>query len=98
METRSFFRWMPTAIILWTFGVMFAFAAAVCVFQVVQISQRAAMIGDAQRTVHWLLRGGITNSLIAACCILGWYLMSRRLPDSFALGAIVVTIGAFISA
>ena len=96
METRSFFRWMPTAIILWLFGVIFAFAAGVCALQAAHGSTQVAMIGDAQHTARWFLRGAIADTLVAACCILGWHLMRRRLPATLALGAILVMVAAFI--
>jgi hypothetical protein len=96
METRSFFRWMPTAVILWLFGVVFVFAAGECALQAVHGSTQLAIIGDAQHTARWFLRGAIADAVVAACCILGWHLMRRRLPGTLALGAILVMVAAFI--
>src|SRR5579863_4364277 len=96
MQTRSFFRWMPTAIILWVFGVLFAFAAGICALQVAHDSSQVAMIGDTQQRLRWFLRGAITDAIVAVCCILGWYSMRRRLPAMFTLGGILVLIAAFI--
>jgi hypothetical protein len=56
------------------------------------------MIGDAQRTARWFMRGAIADALVAACCILGWHLMRRQLPTTLALGAILVMVAAFIIA
>jgi hypothetical protein len=96
MGTQSFFRWIPTAIILWAFGVIFVFAAGVCALQAAHGSTQVAMIGDAQHTARWFLRGAISDAMIAVCCILGWHLMRRRLPAKLALGAILILVAAFI--
>jgi hypothetical protein len=96
MKTRTFFRWMPTAIILWVFGVVFTLAAVMCAFQGAHGSTQVAIIGDAQHTARWFLRGVIADALVAACCIFGWHLMRRRLPATLALGAILVIVAAFI--
>ena len=98
METRSFFRWLPTAIILWAFGVLFAFAAAVCAVQAAHGSTQVAMIGDVRHTTRWFWRGAITDASVAACCIFGWHLMRRRLPAMLAFGAILVMVAASIIA
>ena len=98
METRSFFRWMPTAIILWVFGVLFTLAAAVCAVQAAHNSTQFATIGDVQHTTRWFWRGAIADASVAACCILGWHLMRRRLPAMLALGAILVMVASLIIA
>jgi hypothetical protein len=98
MNTRSFFRWMPTVIILWAFGVLFALAATVCAVQASHNSMQFAMIGDVQHTTRWFWRGAIADASVAVCCILGWHLMRRRLPATLALGAILVMVAAFIIA
>ena len=54
------------------------------------------MIGDSQHTVRWFLRGAIADALVAAFCILGWYLMRRRISATLALGGIAVMAAAFI--
>jgi phosphate/sulfate permease len=96
METQSFFRWMPTAIILWVFAVFFAFAAGECALQAAHGSMQVAMIGDVQHTTRWFVRGAIADAVVAICCILGWYLMWRRLSATLALGCIAVMLAAFI--
>src|SRR5271154_5829376 len=61
-ETRSFFRWMPTAIVLWAFGVIFAVAAVVCLLDAKQAANgytdsfyapTLALIGDSQHAARW---------------------------------------------
>jgi hypothetical protein len=105
METRSFFRWMPTAIVLWVFGVIFAAAAVVSSLDARQAAQghidssytpTLALIGDTQHAVRWFLRGAFANASVAALCILGWYLMRRRLSVTLALGGIAVMVAAYI--
>jgi len=99
MENRSFFRWMPTAILLWVFGVIFTFATVACLLYARQASHDSiqfAMIGDSQHTARWFLRGAIANALVAVFCILGWYLMRWRLSAILALGGIAVMAAAFI--
>ena len=99
METRSFFCWMPTAIVLWVFGAIFAVAAVLCLLDArlaAQGSIQVSMIGDTQHTVRWFIRGAIADGLVATLCILGWYLMRRRLSATLALGGIVVMIASFI--
>ena len=96
MNTRSFFRWMPTAIILWVFGVLFAFAASWCALQAAHGSMQVAMIGDVQQTTRWFWRGAIADASAAALCILGWYLMRRRLSATLALGGIAVIVASYI--
>jgi hypothetical protein len=96
---RDFFRWMPTAIILWVFGAIFTFAAGLCLLYARQAAQRSisiAMISKSQHTVRWFLRGAIADALIAVFCILGWYLMRRRISATLALGGIAVMAAAFI--
>jgi hypothetical protein len=90
---------MPTAIVLWVFGVIFTFATVVCLLyarQAAQGSLQVAMIGDSQHTARWFLRGAITDALVATLCILGWYLMRRRLSATLALGGVAVMAAAFI--
>jgi Na+/H+-dicarboxylate symporter len=99
MKNRSFFRWMPTAIVLWIFGVVFTFAAGACLLyarQAARDSIQIAMIGDSQHTVRWFLRGAVADALVAVFCILGWYLMRKRLSATLALGGIAVMAAAFI--
>jgi hypothetical protein len=90
---------MPTAIILWVFGVIFALAAGACLLHARQAAHdpiQVAMIGDSQRLVWWFLRGAVVDTLIATLCILGWYLMRRRLSAILALGGVAVMVAAFI--
>lgn len=99
MEARSFFRWMPTAIVLWVFGSLFTFGAVACLLYARQYehnSMQVAMIGDSPHTVRWFIRGAITDGLVAALCILGWYLMWRRHSATLALGGIAVMVAVFI--
>ena len=93
MNTRSFFRWVPTAIVLWVFGVIFALGAVLDMWLATQAARgsiREAMVGDSRHVARWLLRGAIENTLIAILCIFGWYLMRRRVSGALALGAIAV--------
>jgi hypothetical protein len=79
--------------------VIFTFAAVACLFyarQAAHGSIQVAMIGDSEHTTRWFLRGAIANTLVAAFCILGWYLMRRRLSTTLALGGIAVMAAAFI--
>ena len=105
METRSFFRWMPTTIVLWLFGVIFAVAAIVCLLDARQAAQgytdsfyapTLALIGDSQHAARWFLRGAFADASVAALCIAGWYLMRRRLSATLALGGIAVIVAAYI--
>ena len=107
MKTRSFFRWMPTTIVLWLFGVIFTIAAVVCLLDARQAAHgytdssnapTLTLLGDAQHTARWFLHGAIADAVVAVCCIFGWYLMRRRLPATYALGGILVMIAAFIVA
>lgn len=78
---------------------LFAFGAVACVLyarQAAHDSTSVAMIGDSQHTVRWFIRGAIANGLVAALCILGWYLMRRRLSATLALGGVAVMFAAFI--
>jgi hypothetical protein len=87
---------MPTAIILWLFGMVFVFAAGVCALQAAHGSAQYAMIGDVQHTTRWFWCGAIADGLVAACCIFAWQLMRRRLSAMLAMGAILVMVAAFI--
>ena len=105
MKIQSFFRWMPTAIILWIFGVIFAVAAIVCLLDAKQSANgytdshyapTLSLTGDTQHVTRWFLRGAIADTSVAACCIFGWYLMRRRLPATLAFGGILVMVAALI--
>lgn len=105
MKAHSFFRWLPTAIVLWVFAVIFALAAGVNLSDARQAAHgyvdsfyapTLVLIGDSQHAARWFLRGAIANASVAALCILGWYLMRRRLSATLVLGAILVMIAAFI--
>jgi hypothetical protein len=105
METRSFFRWMPTAIVLWVFGAIFAIAAVVGLLDAQKAvhgytdsfyAPTLALIGDSQHAARWFLRGAFADALVAALCILGWYLMRRRLSATLALGGIAVMVASYI--
>ena len=90
---------MPTTIVLWVFGVIFIFGAVACLLyarQAAHGSIQVAMIGDSQQTARWFIRGAIADAFVAALCILGWYLMRRRLSATLALGGIAVMAAAFI--
>jgi hypothetical protein len=105
MDKCSFFRWLPTAIILWVFAVIFAAAAIVSLLDARQAAHGhtdpfyapiLAFLGDTQHAARWFLGGAIANGLAAALCILGWDLMRRRLPALLALGGIAVALAAGI--
>lgn len=105
MKTRSFFRWMPTAIILWVFGIIFAWGAGECLLFTRQAAHgrtdsffapTLALLGYSQHAARWFLRGAFADAAVAALCILGWYLMWRRRSATFALGAIAVMAAACI--
>jgi hypothetical protein len=105
MKQDSFFRWMPAAIILWVFAVIFALAAGWSVSLARQAARghtdsyfasTLALIGDSQHTTRWFMRGAMADASVAALCILGWYLMRRRLSVTLALGAMAVMCAAFI--
>jgi hypothetical protein len=105
MKTRSFFCWLPTAIVLWTFAVLFAAAAGLNLMEARQAAYgytdsfyapTLARIGDSQYAARWFLRGALANAAIATLCFLGWHLMRRRLPATLASGGIAVMIAAFI--
>jgi hypothetical protein len=105
METRSFFRWMPTAIVLWVFAVVFAWGAVESASLARQAARgytdsyfapTLALIGDSQHTARWFLRGAVADTFVATLCILGWYLMRRRLSATLALGAIAIMAAAVI--
>jgi hypothetical protein len=105
MKTQSFFRWMPTAIVLWIFAVVFALGAVESVSLARQAARghtdlfyapTLALIGDSQHAARWFMRGAVADGLVAALCILAWYLMRRRLSSTLALGAIAVMCAAFI--
>ncbi len=87
MQLKSFFRWMPSAIILWAFAVFFILAASNCIVDAIRAAHGYAdpyytptlgLIRESQQIVQWLLRGAIADTLVSALCILGWYLMRRR--------------------
>lgn len=105
MKIRTFFRWTPTAIILWVFGLLFAIAAVVCLLDARKAihgytdsydAPILSLIGDTQHAVRWYLRGAIADALVAACCLVGWHLMRQQLPMTLALGGILVVVAAFI--
>jgi hypothetical protein len=105
MKNRSFFRWMPTAIMLWLFGVIFVVAAVVSLLDARQAAHgytdsfyapTLSLIGDSQHAARWFLRGALADASVAALCILGWYLMRRRLSGTLVLGAIAVMAATFI--
>lgn len=89
----NFFRWMPTAIVLWTYGVISAVSAGLSghlAILVARNSIRIEHLGDSRRVEYILLRGVVEHASIAAFCVLGWYLMRRRTPDAFLWGTAVV--------
>ena len=105
METRSFFRWMPTTIVLWVFGAIFAIGAVVCLLDARQAAHgytdsfyapTLTLLGDSQHAARWFLRGAFADASVAALCILGWYLMRRRLSATLALGGVAVMVAAYI--
>jgi hypothetical protein len=90
---------MPTAIVLWVFGVFFAVAAVVCLLDARLAAHgyiQVAMVGDSQPTVRWFIRGAIADASVTVFCILGWYLIRRRLSATLALGGIAVMAAACI--
>lgn len=106
MRPRSFFRWIPTAIVLWVFGALSALLAVISVWYAIQATQnspdvaRAASIiegVDFRHLVQLFLHGVITNTLIAALCIFGWHLMRQRTHRALLLGAFVVMFVLFIT-
>ena len=100
LKTRSFFRWIPTAIVLWTFAGLFTFGAILDWWMAGQparpSSMHIAMIGNSQHFKQWLLRGAIQNFTVAVLLILGWYLIRQRVSGMIALGAISVMAAACI--
>ena len=99
MKTRTFFRWMPTAIVLWIFAVVSALATVSCVWFATQATKgsiQLAMIGDSRHLTRWFLRGAIENAMIGVFCFMGWYLMRRRISGALVLGAIAVMGAVFI--
>src|ERR1035438_1742927 len=105
MNPRSFFRWMPTAITLWVFSMLFAAGAVVNLLDARQAAHgyidlayapTLALIGRTQHATRWFLRGAIANASVAALCVLGWYLMRRGLSATLALGGIAVMVAAYI--
>jgi len=105
METRSFFRWMPAAIILGLFCAVFSVAAVICLMDARQAAHgypdafyapTLSLIGNSQHSARWFLRGAFADASVAALCLLGWYLMRRRLSTSLALGGIAVVVAAYI--
>ena len=98
MAAQTFFRWVPTTIILWLFGGLFTFAAVVCAWQASAGSISVSMVGDAQHTARWFLRGAMADALAAVGCILGWELMRRQRRETLAIGASLVMVATFIIA
>jgi hypothetical protein len=104
MEKPSFFRWMPTAIILWVFGVGHAIGAVLCLLFAREAAQDEIKSHDAptlsllgsQNVTEWFLRGAIADAVVAAFCLFGWYLMSLRRPGTTAMGAILTLFAASI--
>jgi hypothetical protein len=86
---------MPTAIILWVFAVAFTLATGVCLLDA-RLVTHGYTDGDIQHTARWFLRGAFADASVVALCILGWYLMQRRLSATLALGAIAVMVAAYI--
>jgi hypothetical protein len=102
MEKPSFFRWVPTTIILWVFGVTHAICAALCLLLARraahgEIGFYAAHMLRSQNAVGWYLRGAIADAVVATFCLFGWYLMSFRRSGPLAMGAILVLFAAFIA-
>ena len=105
MQLKSFFRWLPSAIILWAFAGVFLLAAGICLFQAIRAvhgyadpyhTPTLALIRDSKPRAQWLLRGAIADTLVSGLCILGWYLMRRRRSTTIACGGIFVVIAALI--
>jgi uncharacterized membrane protein YfcA len=105
MQLKSFFRWIPSAIILWAFAVFFILAAGNCLVDAIRAAHghadpyytsTLALIRESQQMVQWLLRGAIADTLVSALCILGWYLMRRRRSTTIACGGICVVIAVLI--
>jgi hypothetical protein len=46
--------------------------------------------------MRWFVRGAVGDIAVAALCILGWYLMRRRVSGMSAVGAITIMVAAFI--
>jgi len=99
MEPRSFFRWMPTAIVLWVLVGLFTFGAGLSLWmarQAARGSTQNAAIGDSRHLTRWFLRGAVWDIVVAALCIVGWYLMRQRVSGKIGLGAIAVMGAALI--
>jgi len=100
MQAASFFRWKPTAVVLWLFGVGFALVAILNVWLSVLAARGSihdASIGDSQRLVRVVLRGAVVNGIIAVLCLASWYSMRRRTQASLMTGATAVSIALFIT-
>jgi len=95
---------MPTAIILWVFGVGHAIGAAACLLYARQAAHGEIKLHDAhtlgsfgpENLAEWFLRGAIADAVVAAFCLFGWYLMSLRRPGTTAMGAILMLCAASI--
>jgi hypothetical protein len=100
MEASSFFRWKPTVIILWLFGVLFGLVAAANMWLVV-IAARGSIhgpsTGDSQRLIRMILRGAIEDFAVAALCPASWYSMRRKTRVALMAGAAAVTVALFIT-
>ncbi len=96
----SFFKWIPTAIVLWVLGVLFASLAVISAWLVEQETRGAFWdvgFGDSRRTVRILVRGCAENAVIAVLCITAWYLMRRRERSAFLTGSLAVAAGLSIT-
>ena len=100
MRPHFLFRWTPTAISLWVFGVLFGVIGVLNIWLARLSSQRAlpdSSAGDAGKMTHSLLLGAVENGATAALCILGWYFMRRRTPTSLLAGALAASVALFIT-
>ncbi len=99
MRQHSLFRWIPVAIILWFFGVLFAVFGILNIW-LARLSSQGVLPnsadGSSSKMTQFLLHGAGANALIAAFCILGWYLMRRRTSASLPTGTLALTVALFI--
>jgi hypothetical protein len=100
MQSRSFFRWLPTAIMLWVFGVLFGLAAALNVFLAsFAMSGRLhdAKYPDPQKLARFYYIGAVQDGLMAVLCLAGWHFMRRRTHSGFVIGGCVVAVALAIT-
>jgi hypothetical protein len=90
MNSRHFFRWKPTAILLVILIVLYGVFVPLNIL----LGKVAAQRGD-EKVAHLLYQAAFWNAIIAILCFVGWRLMRRRSRVYLAAGGCAIAAALF---